>query len=144
MGAALRERIAAAHIRDAEMVDMAVVEIPDAQLELGSGYGIFAAAEVRTAELRFSAVMARWVSGERWHSQEAGRFEADGSCTLKVPCAEERELAMDILRYGSEVEVLGPPGSPPERGKHPQQHPFPLQTRNLATGSSHEPPGCVY
>jgi hypothetical protein len=45
------------------MVDMAVVEIPDAQLELGSGYGIFAGAEVRTAELRFSAVMARWVSG---------------------------------------------------------------------------------
>jgi hypothetical protein len=109
MSAALRERIAAAHIRDAEMVDMAAVEIPDAQLELGSGYGILAGAEVRTAELRFSAVMARWVSGERWHSQQAGRFEADGSCTLKVPCAEERELAMDILRYGSEVEVLGPP-----------------------------------
>src|ERR1035441_4937059 len=37
-----------------------------------------------------------------------------------------------------------PSGTPPESGKHPQQHPFPLQTRNLATGSSCEPPGCVY
>jgi predicted DNA-binding transcriptional regulator YafY len=97
-------------IRDAEVVDMAAVEIPDAQLdrELGSGYGIFAGAEVRTAELRFSPVMARWVSRERWHSQQEGQFEADGSYTLKVPYAEERELVMDILRYGSDVEVLGP------------------------------------
>jgi predicted DNA-binding transcriptional regulator YafY len=93
-------------------VDEAAVEIPDAQLdrELGSGYGIFAGVEVRTAELRFSPVMARWVSRERWHSQQEGQFEADGSSyTLKVPYAEERELVMDILRYGSEVEVLGLP-----------------------------------
>ena len=98
-------------IRDAEAVDEAATEIPDAQLdrELGSGYGIFAGTEVRTAELRFSPVMARWVSRERWHSQQEGQFETDGSYTLKVPYAEERELVMDILRYGPEVEVLGPP-----------------------------------
>ena len=63
---------------------------------------------MRTAELRFSPVMARWVSRERWHSQQEGQFESDGSYTLKVPYAEERELAMDILRYGSDVEVVGP------------------------------------
>jgi predicted DNA-binding transcriptional regulator YafY len=53
--------------------------------------------------------MARWVSRERWHSDQEGELASDGSYTLKVPYAAERELVMDIMRFGPEVEVLAPP-----------------------------------
>lgn len=86
------------------------VEITDEQLdrELGTGYGIFAGGEVRVAVLRFSPEMARWVSREKWHSHQRGHFEADGSFTMELPYSAERELVMDIMRFGPEVEVLGP------------------------------------
>jgi predicted DNA-binding transcriptional regulator YafY len=87
------------------------VDIPDEQLdrELGAGYGIFAGAGVQTALLKFSPTMARWVSRERWHRLQQSKFEPDGSYVLQFPYSAERELVMDITRFGPEVEVLGPP-----------------------------------
>jgi len=87
------------------------IQIPDEQLdrELGAGYGIFSGEQVCTAVLRFTPEMARWVSREKWHRLQEGSFGADGSYTLKVPYSAERELVMDIMRFGPEVEVLGPP-----------------------------------
>jgi len=87
------------------------IQIPDEQLdrELGAGYGIFSGEQVRTAVLRFTPEMARWVSREKWHRLQEGSFGADGSYTLKVPYSAERELVMDVMRFGPEVEVLGPP-----------------------------------
>ena len=32
----------------------------------------------------------------------------DGGYLLEVPYASEKELAMDILKHGAEVEVVGP------------------------------------
>jgi predicted DNA-binding transcriptional regulator YafY len=98
-------------IRRAEPLEEAALEIADDRLdrELGSGYGIFSGRDVRTAILRFSPLMARWVSQEKWHSHQEGEFAPDGSYTLKVPYAAERELVMDVMRFGPEVEVLAPP-----------------------------------
>lgn len=75
---------------------------------LASGYGIFGGRETRSARLRFTPARARWVSSETWHPQQCGRFEDDGSYLLEFPYSDDRELSMDILRHGSEVEVLGP------------------------------------
>jgi predicted DNA-binding transcriptional regulator YafY len=33
----------------------------------------------------------------------------DGGLELQVPYADPRELLMDVRRYGSEAQVLGPP-----------------------------------
>ena len=52
--------------------------------------------------------MARWVSEEVWHPAQEGEFEPDGSWLLRLPFSSARELTMDILRYGGEVEVLAP------------------------------------
>jgi predicted DNA-binding transcriptional regulator YafY len=52
--------------------------------------------------------MARWVAREKWHSHQRGQLEADGSFTMELPYSAERELVMDIMRFGPEVEVLGP------------------------------------
>ena len=78
--------------------------------ELGSGYGIFAGRRTRKAVLRFSAERARWVTGEAWHPQQSGSFDAQGRYLLSVPYADDTELIMDVLRYGPDVEVLRPAG----------------------------------
>lgn len=71
-------------------------------------YGIFSGPAEHTAELRFSPEMARWVAEENWHPDQQGAFDEEGSWNLKVPFSGARELIMDILRYGAEVEVLAP------------------------------------
>ena len=97
-------------IRGAELREARAKEIPAAQLDehLGSGYGIFAGRDVRWAELRFTSEAARWVSAQLWHPKQRARVEADGSYVLEIPYAHERELVMEILKFGAEVEVVAP------------------------------------
>ena len=75
---------------------------------LDRGFGIFAGQATRQARLRFSPERARWVAGERWHPDQEGRFDPDGSYHLELPFDDSRELVGDILRHGSQVEVLAP------------------------------------
>lgn len=99
-------------VRRAAMVDEPAREIADFTLDrdLGAGYGIFAGGgRPRTARLRFSEAQARWVADEIWHSRQEGAFDARGRYVLKVPYTDSRELVMNVLKYGAEVEVLGPP-----------------------------------
>lgn len=58
--------------------------------------------------LRFSATRARWVADERWHPDQAGQYLTDGRNELWVPYRDARELVMDIMRHGPEVEVVAP------------------------------------
>lgn len=97
-------------IRDAEILDKKARDIPESTLNrvLGSGYGIFSGHRVRWGRLRFTPERARWVAAEEWHPRQRGRVEADGSYVLEVPYSDDRELVMDILRHGPDVEVLGP------------------------------------
>jgi len=97
-------------IRSAAVTARAAREIPEHQLDrdLGGGYGIFSGSETKTAVLRFAPEVARWVSCERWHSAQKGRFEPDGRYVLEIPYAADRELIMDILRFGADAEVLRP------------------------------------
>ncbi len=63
----------------------------------------------QTARLRFTPQRARWVAAEQWHPHQRVEFEADGSYLLEIPYSDDRELVMDILKHGPEVEVLDPP-----------------------------------
>ena len=99
-------------VRHAAVVDEPAREIADFTLDrdLGAGYGIFAGGgRPRLARLRFSAMQARWVADEVWHSRQKGAFDANGRYELEVPYTDPRELVMNILKYGPEAEVLGPP-----------------------------------
>jgi predicted DNA-binding transcriptional regulator YafY len=73
-----------------------------------SAYGIFAGRANKMAVLRFTAARARWVGDERWHPEQKGQFLTDGRYELQVPFRDPRELVMDILRHGSNVEVAAP------------------------------------
>jgi len=85
-------------------------EIKDETLDehLGAGFGIFSGRAAHTAVLRFSPLRARWVSREVWHPEQDGQYELDGAYVLKVPYSDPRELIMDILKYGPDVQVLAP------------------------------------
>ena len=56
----------------------------------------------------FSPQRSRWVSRETWHPNQRDHTEPNGSYVLEIPYSDERELLGDILRFGSEVEVLEP------------------------------------
>ena len=45
---------------------------------------------------------------ETWHPKQKGQYETDGSWRLEFPYADHRELIMDILKFGADVEVLAP------------------------------------
>ena len=98
-------------IRDVELLEAKARDVAQKTLDavLGSGYGIFAGKTVKLATLRFSPLRARWVAAEKWHSKQQGRFLDDGTYELKVPYNNDPELLMDILKYGADCEVIGPP-----------------------------------
>ncbi len=61
----------------------------------------------KTRPAAHSLERARWIAAERWHPDQRGRFET-GHYILEFPYADDRELVLDILRYGADVEVLRP------------------------------------
>ena len=97
-------------IRAASLLDGAARRVAESELdeELGSSYGIFTGKADKVAILRFSPERARWVAGEIWHPKQKAGFEQTGHYVLEVPYRDDRELIMDILKHGPEVEVLSP------------------------------------
>jgi predicted DNA-binding transcriptional regulator YafY len=98
-------------IREAVLKEIPAKEVRETELDeyLGSGYGIFAGRNVEWATLKFTPEAARWVSAQNWHPKQRVRVERDGSYILELPYSEDRELVMEILKYGADVEVLAPP-----------------------------------
>lgn len=93
-----------------EILDQPAREFPDDELDqhFASAYGIFAGTPTAIAVLRFSPSAARWVADEQWHPEQESTVLPDGGYELKVPYSRTEELVMDILKYGPEVEVIGP------------------------------------
>jgi predicted DNA-binding transcriptional regulator YafY len=97
-------------IREQKRVDEDAYEVSSAVLSahFDQSYGIFSGPAEYVAELRFTPEMARWIAEENWHPDQQGSFDTDGSWLLRLPFSNSRELIMDVLRYGADVEVLGP------------------------------------
>jgi hypothetical protein len=84
---------------------------PDKELDenFTESYGIFSGKATQRAKLRFTPERARWVSVEEWHPNQISTVNKDGFYTLEFDYNQDPELVMDILRHGSEVEVISPP-----------------------------------
>ncbi|XOZ32989.1 helix-turn-helix transcriptional regulator [Halomonadaceae bacterium KBTZ08] len=76
--------------------------------EFGTSFGIFTGEARQTAHLCFSPRAARWSAEELWHPDQQSQWTADGFFHLYVPYADPTELVMEVLRYGPDVEVIGP------------------------------------
>ena len=98
-------------------------DVPEKQLDAhyASSYGIFAGKPKHTAVLRFTPERARWVADEHWHPQQQGRFLEDSRYELCIPYSDSRELIMDILKHGADVEVIEPDSLRKLLSKHLQQ-----------------------
>lgn len=73
-----------------------------------TGYGIFSRAPINTAILKFTKKAGRWIRATEWHPDQKMSLMPDGAVLLEVPYSNSQELSMEILRYGSDVEVLAP------------------------------------
>lgn len=100
------DSIEAARLLEARAKEMSIKQVDDAT---AGGYGIYRGTDLKWATLVFSEEAARWVRAEVWHEQQTARNLPDGRYELKVPYSDSRELEMDILRHGENVQVLGPP-----------------------------------
>jgi predicted DNA-binding transcriptional regulator YafY len=96
-------------IRHSEPAQQPFRDCDDAVLRhhIGASFGIFTGAARAWAVLRFTPERARWVADELWHPDQIGRWE-DGAFELQIPYSDPRELVMDILKYGPDVEVIAP------------------------------------
>lgn len=97
-------------ISNAQILEAEAKNVDDEQLDdtLGSGYGIFSGHAKATAVIKVSAQRARWVAEEQWHPQQSGVWQEDGSYQLSVPYSRSDELLGDVLRLGTQAEVLEP------------------------------------
>jgi predicted DNA-binding transcriptional regulator YafY len=104
-------RFSIERIADPQPLDTAAREIPDQQLDqhLAGAFGIFTGPPTANAVLRFTAYRARWVAEETWHPDQQSSWLPDGRYQLALPYAHHQELLMDILKYGPDCEIVGPP-----------------------------------
>ncbi|MDT8385554.1 MAG: WYL domain-containing protein [Gammaproteobacteria bacterium] len=84
--------------------------ISEAELDntFTAAFGIFSGKATHTAILHFTPERARWVAEEQWHPQQQSRWLENGSYELQLPYGNPTELIMDILKYGTDVEVIKP------------------------------------
>ncbi|HKZ16753.1 MAG TPA: WYL domain-containing protein, partial [Geobacteraceae bacterium] len=75
---------------------------------LTNTFGIFQNRESFPVVLRFSPVRSRWIRGQVWHPNQKTEELSDGALKLTIPVSHEAEILMEILRHGSQVEVLAP------------------------------------
>ncbi len=97
-------------LREAKALEKCAKDIAEKELDahFAQSYGIFGGTPKYTARLIFTPQRARWVAEEQWHPKQQGRTLADGSYELSLPYSDPRELVMDILKHGAEVEVVEP------------------------------------
>ena len=98
-------------VRNARVASTVAKEISEPKLHdhFASSYGIFAGQPIGTARLLFTAHRAQWVADELWHPDQVGIYLPDGRYQLDIPYSDTRELVMDILKHGPDVEVISPP-----------------------------------
>lgn len=75
---------------------------------LRNTFGIFQNRAHFEVVLRFTPERSRWVKEEVWHEGQSGNIQEDGSLIRSIPVSHEAEIMMEVLKHGSQVEVLEP------------------------------------
>lgn len=97
-------------IQEIQPLKEPAVELEDEQLDahFNDSFGIFSGKAHQKAVLHFTPERARWIAEENWHPEQTGKWLDDGSYQLSIPYSDPRELILEILKYGPDVEVLQP------------------------------------
>lgn len=75
---------------------------------LHSSFGIYKGKVQKKVTLRFSPEKSRWIRDQIWHRDQKQRYLKDGSMEISFPVSEFSEIQREILRHGSDVEVIRP------------------------------------
>ena len=73
-----------------------------------SSFGLMKGHDTTQVTLRFTPEKTKWISDQIWHKDQKTRILEDGSLELSLPVAEFSEIAREILKQGSGVEVIKP------------------------------------
>lgn len=97
-------------IEQATPLNKKAKNIPEKELDdyFSSAFGIFSGEAKHTAVLHFTPERARWVAEEEWHPNQQSKWLDNGYYELRLPYGNATELIMDILKYGTDVEVIKP------------------------------------
>jgi len=98
--------IEAAYLTKDPAISIDVKKIDDL---IGGNFGIYAGGNRQWAKLKFTPVQARWVESEVWHPEQKTSALEDGSYLMEIPYSDPKELMLEILKFGPDVEVLAPP-----------------------------------
>ncbi len=71
-------------------------------------FGIFHGKQTKSVCLCFSKDVSPWISEQVWHPAQKTFIKKDGRLCLTIPVADFREIKREILKYGSQVEVISP------------------------------------
>lgn len=78
------------------------------QPDLLDTLGIFQGREKFDVKLRFTPTRSIVVKNEMWHENQRAYVDDQGFYNLTIPASNETEVMMEILKHGSQVEVLEP------------------------------------
>ncbi len=73
-----------------------------------SSFGLYKGKEPTEVIVRFTPETSKWVSDQIWHKDQKAKLLEDGSLELSFPVSEFSEIAREILKQGSGVEVIEP------------------------------------
>lgn len=82
--------------------------LPSPKEYMRKNFGVMAGKESKRIVLKFLPSISPWVSEQVWHEKQEATFDEDGSLHLEFPVSGYEEIVREILKYGSDVEVLFP------------------------------------
>jgi len=73
-----------------------------------STFGLYKGGSPKRVVLRFSPEKSKWIRGQIWHKDQKVRYLKDGSMEISFSVSEFSEIQREILKHGSDVEVIRP------------------------------------
>lgn len=73
-----------------------------------STFGLYKGKTTQEVTLRFTPEKSKWIKTQVWHRNQKTAFLNDGSLEISFPVSDFSEVKREILKHGSDVEVIKP------------------------------------
>lgn len=97
-----------ARVKDAQLQEAPIThQIEQEDTWLNKSFGIFKGPVTYKATIRFTGLAAELIRHQHWHPEQQCIAD-DNGVTLSLPIADDRELLMKVLKFGSQAEIIAP------------------------------------
>jgi predicted DNA-binding transcriptional regulator YafY len=73
-----------------------------------STFGLYKGKSKEKVTLRFSPGKSKWIKDQIWHKDQKVNHLKDGSMEISFPVSDFSEIQREVLKHGSDVEVIKP------------------------------------